>query len=421
MENMENSPIPTQGKKCKDRWAHYLSLVTEYGIYLYIFLLLFDKGEGLRTIGLYGALAAWLILTLFTKRITISIDIITCFFFVFIASAILSAFFSIEPMYSLSALMNDALPATAAFLILSTYFNNTTTLRLSKVICFSGFIILIFGLHSFLSDKGHLYTSRNIFLSVDKNEYGFFVGLFLPFFIMFFFKSNKGWKKRLWGLSSIWGISGTIFSASRAAICNIFAALGIWAVFLLKRYHLKKALIATIIIVLFIIVSFNFWPKLIKRQIVSMPEEMWTLHWRTYLFWEPALEALKKRPLLGWGYGKKIYRDQRPFENGKKPDWDLKGGLHSTFITILFHQGIFGLLSYLFLLFSTSFILIKIMRGETDENKFLALALLSVIVGSFFVNSFLLSVPFRRIAPILGMSSALFKNRSSFLKDSMPI
>ncbi len=163
MENMGNSLIPMQKKKYKDQLEHYFRLITEYGIYLYIFMLLFDIGEGLRTIGLYGALTAWLILTFFTKRIKVSIDIITGFFLVFISSAVLSAFFSIEPMYSLSALMHDALPATAAFLILSTYFNNTMILRLSKVICFSGFIILIFGLHSFLFQQGTIYIHQEIF------------------------------------------------------------------------------------------------------------------------------------------------------------------------------------------------------------------------------------------------------------------
>jgi len=417
MGSMENPPIAAQGGKLKDRLERYLSLIAEFGIYLYVFLLLFDRGEGLRTIGLYGALTACLTLTFFRKRIKVSIDIITGFFLIFIASAILSAFFSIEPMYSLSALMNDALPATVAFLILSIYFNDRMILRLNKVICFSGLIILIFGLHRFLSGRAHIYTSRNIFLSVNKNEYGFFMGFFLPFFLMFLVKSNKGWKRRLWGLSSIWGIFATIFSASRAAIGNNLAVMGIWAVFRLKRKHLKKLIIAIIIIALIIIVSFNFWPKPIKRPILTMPEELWTLHLRTNLFWEPALEAVKKRPFFGWGYGKKIYRDERPFENIEKPNWEVKGGLHSTFITILFHQGTFGFLSYTFLLLSTAFILFKMAKEERDERKIIAIALLSVIVGSFFVNSIFISVPLKRLAPILGMSSALFKNKSRYVNE----
>jgi hypothetical protein len=51
-------------------------------------------------------------------------------------------------------------------------------------------------------------------------------------------------------------------------------------------------------------------------------------------------------------------------------------------------------------------------KEEKDERKFISIALLSIIIGAFFVNSFMISVPLKRLAPILGMSSALFKNRS---------
>lgn len=410
MGSMENPPIPTQGGKLKDRLERYLSLIAEFGIYLYVFLLLFDRGEGLRTIGLYGALTAWLILTFFTKRIKVSIDIITGFFLVFIASAVLSAFFSIEPIYSLRALRDDVLKATIIFVIISSFFNSRMLIRISRVICISGLIILAFGLHSFLLGRTEFYTSENMFLSLDKNEFGFFVGLFSPFFVMFFVKSKTAFNRGLWGLSSLWGIFGTILSASRAAVGNIFAILGIWTIFLLKREQFKKTLIVILIVLVFIIATFNFWPGSVKEHILLTPVHLKTFTFRTDWFWKPAIESIKKRPLLGWGYGSKIYRDQRPFEDVEKPNWTIRGGLHSTFVSILFHQGIFGLMSYLFLLLSTTFILFKMAIKERDERKLLAIALLSIIVGSSFVNSFLLSIPLKRIAPILGMSSALSKN-----------
>jgi O-antigen ligase len=410
MENVENHAVPTLGRRYKDRLEYYLSLAVECGVYLYVFTLWFDKGEGVRTVGLYGSLTAWLILVFVTKKIKLSTDIATYGFLAFLISTLLSSLFSIEPIYSFTALKSDILKATITFLIISTHFDIKMLFRLSRVICFSGLIILAFGLEGFLLDKEHIYTSQNIFLSADKNLYGFFVGLFLPFFILFFIKSNTRLNKGVWGLSSIWGIFGTILSASRGAIINIFAAIWVWAMFLLKREHLKKVLMVILIVILLITVSFNFWPELVKRQFLSMPKELWSFHERTYFFWKPAIEAVKKRPLFGWGYGNKIYRDQRPFENGEKPNWALTGGLHSTFITVLFHQGIAGLLSYLFLLLSTSFILFKIVKNAPDERKLLALALLSIIVGSLFLNSFVKSEPLRRIAPILGMSVALFKN-----------
>jgi len=217
----------------------------------------------------------------------------------------------------------------------------------------------------------------------------------------------------IWALSSTWGILGTILSASRGAIGNVFSAIGVWAVFLLKRELLRKVSVVALIVVILSTISFNFWPEPVKRQFLSMPKDLLTFKGRTYFFWKPAIEAVGKKPWLGWGYGNKIYRDPRPFEDGEKPNWELTGGLHSAFITILFQQGLIGLLSYLFLLFSISFILIKIIISQTDQRKLLALALLSIIVGSLFVNSFVKSEPLRRIAPILGMSVALFKNRAN--------
>jgi O-antigen ligase len=416
MEDTEDSQIHTRGQKWKNHLVCAFSLVTEYGIYLYIFLLFFDKGEGLRTLGLYGALTAWLALFLL-KKITLSFDVITLCFFTFVITTILSSFFSIEPLYSLQSLKRDILKSAITFLIISTYFDTKMLLHLCKVICVSGIIILAFGLHSLLLGRTSYYTSENIFLSLDKNEFGFFVGIFCPFFILFFIRSKKRVERVIWGLSTFWAICGTLLSASRGAIINIFAAICVWAMFLLKREHLKKVLMVILIVVLLTTVSFNFWPELVKRQFLSMPKELWSFHERTYFFWKPAIEAVKKRPLFGWGYGNKIYRDQRPFENGEKPNWTKTGGLHSTFINILFHQGIVGLSSYLFLLFSSIFFLINFVRNETDDKRLLALSLLTILIGSFIINSLVLSVPFRRLAPILGMSAGLLKYRSKNLND----
>src|SRR3972149_10754780 len=199
MEDTEDSPIHTRGQKWKNHLRYALSLVTEYGIYLYIFLLFFDKGEGLRTLGLYSALATWLALFLL-KKITLSFDVITFGFFAFVITTILSSFFSIEPLYSLQSLKRDILKSAITFLIISTYFDTRMILRLCKVICISGIIILFFGLHSLLLARTSYYTSENIFLSLDKNEFGFFVGLFTPFFILFFVRAKKRLEKGIWGL-----------------------------------------------------------------------------------------------------------------------------------------------------------------------------------------------------------------------------
>jgi len=386
-----------------------LALITEYGVYLYLFFLFFDKGEGLRNIGLYGAFTSWLIL-FFRKEITIPKGIILTFFSVYILTIFLSSVFSLEPLYSIASLRKDVLKAVLIFLIISTYFNNKMVLRTINVMCLSGLVILSLGLHSFLTGDLYLYTSDNLFLSADKNKYGFIIALIVPFYFFKLFRTNSGWKTGFWTAASLWGLSGTILSASKGAVGSVITSIIIFSLSLFRKKYFKFILPASLIFVVIIASSFNYWPEQVKTVYIAMPNQVIDFNERTYLFWKPAVTAVEHRPLLGWGYGKQIYRDNRPFENGSKPDWEKKGGLHSAFISILFHQGIIGLASYVLLLLAALISLVRVARNETNELKLTALALLSIICGSFFVNSFVKTVDFRIVAVILAMSAATCNN-----------
>lgn len=176
---------------------------------------------------------------------------------------------------------------------------------------------------------------------------------------------------------------------------------------------MRAMLIAILIFMALAVLSFDFLPETVKSIYMLMPEHLTNFNERTYLFWEPAMDAVKKRPVIGWGYGKNIYRDPRPFENGLKPEWKNKGGLHNTFLSILFHQGILGLVSYTFLFSTSLFVLIKKAGTETYELRLLALSLISILVGPFFVDSLVKNVAFRSLAPILAMSAVLCKRQTN--------
>ena len=396
----------------KKQVVRFLSIAVEYGACLYIFFWLFDKGEGLRNIGLYGAFTAWLILVFF-KEIKVSFHAVSLAFFLFIFSCILSSLFSIDVESSFMALKSDVLKPVMIFLVISTFFDLRMLMRLGKVICFFGIIILAMGLEGFLSGRTDFYyTSANIFLNADKNKFGFFAGLIFPFFLLFFASSEKVRTKASWGFTVIWGIVAAFFSASRSAMGNILAVIGCWAVFFSKREHRRKLAIPMLALLIILSLSFPILPSPLRNSILSVPQHLTTFTYRIDYFWFPAFEAIQKRPVIGWGYGNNIYRDPRPFENGKKPNWKLTGGLHSTFIKILFHQGIVGLASYLLLLILSLVHLFRIIRDKTDERRLLAATLFSIILGSFIVNSFLLSIPLERLAPIAGMSAALVERKT---------
>lgn len=385
-----------------------LSGVEEYGMYLYVFLIFFDKGEGLRNIGMYGSFATWAVLVFQGKRPVFPKNVIflalCCYFF----SAMLSSVFSIEPGYSFTALLHDSHKIVIPFLVISTSFGLIRMINLCTIICIAGLIILVMGAHGFIAQGDSFYRSINSFLSVDKNEYGFFLAFIMPFFWMFFVDSS-GWKKPLWGVSSVWGMAATALTASRGSMAAVAFEISLWAASGLRKIPWKKVTVIGVAIALAGVLTFPLWPLQFKNSVRTIPKHIATMSDRTNFFWIPALQAVQKKPLAGWGYGKMIYRDPRPFEGGEKPHWELHGGLHSTFMTILFQQGIVGLLAYLFVLMSNAYILLSVLQKRNDKGKALALALLSILVGAFIINSLILVVPLRRLVLVSAMSAALMK------------
>jgi O-antigen ligase len=400
----------------RSKTERYMSFVIEYGVYLYILFLFSGKGEGLRNIGLYGAFVTWIVYAIYSKKIRISFNILGASVFIFIASALLSSLFSLDPLYSFTALKKDLLRGVITFLIISTFFSTKMLIRAVNILCFTGLVVFALGLYSYLAGSTDFFTSENAFLSIHYNLFGFILAFITPFYLFNMLSKKIRWKKIVWGLFLAIGFVGVVLSSSRGAIGNAVVALSVFTVFLINRENFKKISVLVVVGLMLASATFKLWPEPVKKQIIALPKQLSTFNLRTGRFWIPAIKSVKNRPVLGWGYGSKIYRDARPFENTQKPRWRKegglphKGGLHSSFVTILFHQGIIGLFSYLFLLGSSSYVLFGIIKEKADERRLLALTLLSVIIGSFIFNAFVLSVPFRRLALIVAMSAALINN-----------
>ncbi len=386
-----------------------ISLLIECGTYLFVFLSFFDKGEGIRNIAFYGAFAGWLVL-LFRRRVSLGRDLVTVSFFVFVFTAFMASLFSIEPLTSLTAWRKDLLKPVLLFVIISTSFDLTRNLRLGIVIAFAGIALLGLGLHGFLSHQPGVYTSENLFLSAEKNKYGFLLVTVIPFFV-FLWAKGTGLTRTSWGLVSMWGCLAVFLTASRGALFSLLPQGALWAACSVRTEWLKKAMLAVLVLVIAVLLSYNLWPTPVQEKTSAIPHDIGTFERRTTFFWEPAVEAALKRPILGWGYGDRIYRDPRPFQSTHAPSWELKGGLHSAYITTLFHQGIVGLAAHLFMLSASMYLLITLLRHSKGDERLFALTLLIVLVGAFVINSVVYSAPPERIAPFLGMSAALLRNR----------
>jgi O-antigen ligase len=393
----------------KDRIEAIFSALSEYGIYLFAFLFFFDKGEGLRNLGLYGALASWLVLAVAKRNVRFSLDLPTCAFLACLGSVLISSVLSLNPLYSIAALDKDILKGTILFLVISTRFDLKMLLRLGRVFSAAGIVLLVLGLHGFLTGESGFYTPENMFSYIDKNKFGFFIGFIFPFFVLYTVGGASPWQRGIWGTFSFWGLTASVLSASRGAMGAVFVAIPVYAAFLLKRRYLKASLLSVAVLAALAVSTFGIWPEPVRKQILSTGSHIWTVHSRTHLFWKPALESVRQRPILGWGYGKMIYRDPRPFQDTSKPGKDHKGGLHSTYISVLFHQGVVGLMTYLFLIFSMCHVLMKTIRGKSGPLRLLAVTLLCIVLGSFILHALVRVNYFRVLALTAGMVTALNK------------
>lgn len=392
-----------------ERQELFLARVEAYGVYLYVFCLFFDKGEGLRNIGMYGSFAAWTVLLYQGKRPVFPKNVIFLALCCYFSSAVLSSALSIEPAYSFGALLHDSPKIVIPFLVVSTSFDLKRIMDLCKIICSAGLVILVMGAHGFIVQGDIFYRSVNSFLTVDKNEYGFFLAFIMPFFWMFFVE-RSGWKKYLWRVSSIWGVAATALTGSRGSMAAVAYEISFWAASGFWKIPWKKVTGIGTAIVLAGVLTFPLWPQQFKDSVSTLPSHIVTMTDRVDAFWVPALQAVEKKPLAGWGYGKKIYRDPRPFEGGEKPLWEWHGGLHSTFLTVLFHQGLLGFFAYLFVLLSNGYCLLFVLKKRDDNGKTLALSLLSILIGAFIINSLILVVPLQRLVVVSAMSAALLKD-----------
>lgn len=388
----------------------YLLAIARYGLLLYLFLMFLDKAMTLRELGLYGAFAAWLALTVMGSLRPPTLNPITLAMGAFAASVLLSTALSIDPGYSVWVLKKDFTRALVLFLILSGAFRSLDLIeRAGMALGAAGVILLALGAHGLAAGPTGVYTPESAFMALDKNTFGFAIGIIFPFYVYFFLTAFNN--RTLWAALCLWSFIALFLSASRASVLAAIAALIVWGMHL-KGTAGARAIRMTAASVLIVIVlaaaSFPLWPPAIKEHFRSTGEHITTFNMRTYYFWKPALEAAQKHPVAGWGFGDKIWRDPRPFEGTEKPYTELTGGLHSTFIGTLFQQGALGLLAYLFLTGAIICVLYRIRRtSHNTRRRAMAVCLMGVAIGVMLVQATFKLNSIRSMALIAGLAVAL--------------
>ncbi len=377
----------------------------EYFLYLYLVFMFLTKGEGVRNILIFGGGALWLV-TLKHRGFRFFREPETILYGVFLFTILLSAIFSIDPAYSLAELKGDPIKAALLFPMFATVMSDKKRLlRLTYVCSLMAVVMVTIGYYSYIFHDIDMLKPDTPLMHAWHNKFARYLNTFHPFLFVLFFISKKRSMKVLIAGSLVYTVVALILSTSRGGYIGFFAIVLMWLLYLSKQrgYNLGKA-IAIFMITVFLLgaASWKVSPFL-RERIINTVSDIKSFNNRT-LAWIPAMHAIKERPLMGWGYGNRIFQQNEPYESTQYKPPPI--GTHNTFLRVLFHQGIIGLLPYLFLILYSIRSFYRAAGADTGIRNYVLVAISSVLVGNYILNALVADFRLKHFAVVLGIGMA---------------
>lgn len=282
-------------------------------------------------------------------------------------------------------------------------------LRISYVLLFSGFLVVLLGFVQYffypslrnlyyLGWDEHLYRLFSSFL--DPNFAGAFFALFFLFSISFipdFIKDKKWLRFSIVSTVAVLTLGALYLTYSRSALIMLIVSVVAYLYLINKKRFVVFILLGILLSIFILPKSFqtegtNFLRSASSKARVEGVKE--------------ALMVIQKNPIYGVGFN--AYRYARNQQGLSGPNWQISHGAAGTdnsFLFVLATTGVIGFAVFLWLLykiFSLGLINIK-------KNK-LSVVLLSLIAGLIFNSLFINSLFYVLILEWVWIMSALTEN-----------
>jgi O-antigen ligase len=301
------------------------------------------------------------------------------FFILFLVGAGLSTFYSIEPRLTLLRTLSVVLLYVAVFWCVGTMVASEGPESLIRVLLFYTAAVFVISLLLVLQPERSFLAGRFRGIMQNPNGLALLHSLVAP---LVFYKAFKT-RSLLWILLLGAMIVSLLLSGSRTGIL----ATGVGFAYLLLRAGFLKS---AGILVLAGAVGYFVYGLDLKRPVQESAvnvEQRWSLEklrtgsGRTEA-WEAAADMIKKRPLLGHGFG----TEELVYESR---DWSFQehsgAYIHNAYLGILFQMGVLGfVLLFLPLL---GFILVSILKSGGQEFSLMhsvQAVILAGLVAAFF-------------------------------------
>jgi O-antigen ligase len=396
--------------------------IIEYGIYLYIFLMFLAKGEGIRNILIFGGFALWLFNLKFRKNIYLLTSPISKLFWIYLGTILLSAIFSIEPLFSFISLKDEPLKSALLFPIIATVMADEEKLKKAiHVSFFSALLIVLAGYYSYIFHDMTLLKPDTFLVHAWHNKFARYLCTLLSLSFILYFIWRKPGLKIFLTIFFLISFVALMLSTSRAGIAAFMSIVIIWSLYLSKKYNynLKKVLSSILIIFMVLGALFYFSVPNFRTRINSLQDA--TFNERTEI-WISAVHAIAKRPVQGWGYGNpvhaiakrpvqgwgygnRIFHIEEPYRKTPYESPPEKGP-HNSFIKVLFHQGITGLIPYTLMILTAITFFWKYAFRTTGIRSYTLVSCASILIGNYILHAMLASPKLIYLSVILGLGMA---------------
>lgn len=381
--------------------------VMEYGIYVFIFFMFISKGEGIRNTIIFGNLALWLVTLKHRKNLYLLKDPVSIWCWIYIGTTVVSAVFSIDPLFSLNALRDDPLKFACLFPVVATVMTDEEKFRkLAAVSLFSLVFIVAAAYYSYMIYDLEMLKPNTLLVHQWHGRFGRYLCFLIPFsFVLYLVLKRQDLKMIVTVLLGV-SVFALILSTSRTGYAGFMIIVFVWGYFYSKKTMInvkKTVLLILAVYTLSGVAAYFIFPD-VGRRINAFTSEIDDFNERTQI-WRSAVYAIGKRPVVGWGYGNSLFKRPEPYEGTPYPQPPEKGP-HNIVIKTMFHQGIIGTVPYILLVLTAAITFRKAALALSGTRSYVLIAGVSVLCGNYMFQS-MLSVPeFDHLAVLLGVGVA---------------
>jgi O-antigen ligase len=363
----------------------------EGGILLFIFLFPVkefivsqDVIAVIKWMALYIPLGLWILKMFIRREFSLVRTPIDRPILLYTVVVIASVLYSIDRIETVAGIRGSYIKAIVLYLVI---LNNFQTLQKVKrlAITFAISFVLTIGIGFFNYQFGEYNIIGGItaFENKHHNIMGKILGGAFPFLLLTFSISKRPIWKGAAILLILIGLFGIFMTLSRATWAGAVLAFLIWGM------H-RNWKVMTTALVLFLLTLFSFGPESVAERLALLDAQKSTMSGRTPI-WRVAIEQVKERPLLGYGYGlnifEKVYEEGRANRPGEEESVPHE---HNLFLSLLIQTGIIGMSLYFWIFVGTLILIYKMTQSMPEGwDRDILIVIFSGMIGEYFIHALL--------------------------------